>query len=75
MNFFKRLFSFGKKPAKDLDKNEIDDLKDEKDEESIQKDSVKEEVKQTRSLLSFLFKDTLFEIIRAATTINAINPI
>ena len=49
MNFFKRLFSFGKKPAKDLDKNEIDDLKDEKDEESIQKDSVKEEVKQTRS--------------------------
>ena len=47
MNFFKRLFSFGKKPAKDLDKNEIDDLKDEKEEESLQKDSVKEKVKQS----------------------------
>ena len=49
MNFFKRLFSLGKKPDKDLDKNEIDDLKDEKHEEGIQKDSIKEEVKQTKS--------------------------
>ena len=46
MNFFKKLFSFGKKPAKDLDKNEIDDLKNEKGEEIIQKDSIKEKVKK-----------------------------
>ena len=44
MNFFKRLFSFGKKPAKDLDKNEINDSKEEKEEESLQKDSIKEKV-------------------------------
>ena len=40
MNFFKKLFSFGKKPAKDLDKNETDDLKNEKVEEIIQKDFI-----------------------------------
>ena len=40
MNFFKRLFSFGKKPAKDLDKNEINYSKEEKEEESLQKDSI-----------------------------------
>ena len=48
MNFFKKLFSFGKKPAKDLDKNEIDDLKNEKAEEIIQKDSIKEKVKKDK---------------------------
>ena len=48
MNFFKRLFSFGKKPAKDLDKNEINDSKEEKEEESLQKDSIKEKVKKAK---------------------------
>ena len=51
MNFFKKLFSLGKKPAKDLDKNEIDDLKNEKVEEIIQKDSIKEKVEKGRKIL------------------------
>ena len=48
MNFFKKLFSSGKKPAKDLNKSEIDDLKNEKGDEIIQKDSIKEKVKKDK---------------------------
>ena len=49
MNFFKKLFSFGKKPAKDLDKNEIDDS-DKIIYEEYHHEEIKEEEEEIRSV-------------------------